>query len=507
MPKLFVKNFLNIREVELDMDKTFVVLIGETASGKSVLIKLIYLFQEIVEDFRLYVRRIHKHSMEHLKPDGYTFSKVLHAHVSQRFRDIFGDTVQPLHPRRKGKTAGAEKPDTESAVKIQPFEIIYHYTPESAIRLTSDAEGVLQIELPAVMDEVEAIGLELIEELKEEHQRRRRRLPSAALRTVRPEDAEDPFDDIDTPDEGTPEAAVAEAAAEAERKKSPFYSVLTLALALNKITEKVAGNHRDALFIPSDRTICANYPDPMKRLFYGGIKSDINTRMASESRANLHLIARFMEKNEELLDMFNLENFEGLLEERVGEIEHTYPRIFKFLQEKTAAILKDKVTTADTFTESMLFFDPNNKQAAHLELASAGQQHTIRMLQDIFVAVFYIETVFRAIEEPEAYLHPTAQRDFLHILTLLRSHTNSQIVLTTHSPYVLAVLKRLLTAGRRGKRDPAAAEANAGVPDFCWLLPEEVEVYHIVDGQSHSLMRRKSKAVLQNPLADLLKEF
>ena len=34
MPKLVVKNFINIREAEIDMDKTLVLFIGATASGK-----------------------------------------------------------------------------------------------------------------------------------------------------------------------------------------------------------------------------------------------------------------------------------------------------------------------------------------------------------------------------------------------------------------------------------------------------------------------------------------
>ena len=47
MPKLVVKNFINIREAEIDMDKTLVVFIGATASGKSVLAKLLYFLSRI----------------------------------------------------------------------------------------------------------------------------------------------------------------------------------------------------------------------------------------------------------------------------------------------------------------------------------------------------------------------------------------------------------------------------------------------------------------------------
>ena len=66
MPKLVVKNFMNIREAEINMDKTLVVFIGETASGKSALAKLLYFFQELIRDFRQYIRQINTHPSEYL---------------------------------------------------------------------------------------------------------------------------------------------------------------------------------------------------------------------------------------------------------------------------------------------------------------------------------------------------------------------------------------------------------------------------------------------------------
>jgi hypothetical protein len=119
--------------------------------------------------------------------------------------------------------------------------------------------------------------------------------------------------------------------------------------------------------------------------------------------------------------------------------------------------------------------------------------------------MLYNEMIFRVIEEPEAHLHPTTQKHLMHIIALMRNHIDSQIVMTTHSPYLLAVLKNLLTAGRRSKKNPkATAEIEARVPKLCWLMPEDVEVYHLKDGISHAIVQPKMKSILQNPLADLL---
>ncbi len=49
MQKIIVKNFLGIKEVDVKIGK-ILVIIGEQASGKSTLAKLIYFFQTIKED-------------------------------------------------------------------------------------------------------------------------------------------------------------------------------------------------------------------------------------------------------------------------------------------------------------------------------------------------------------------------------------------------------------------------------------------------------------------------
>ena len=282
-----------------------------------------------------------------------------------------------------------------------------------------------------------------------------------------------------------------------------------MAIGMSEITEKLAGKHRDSLFIPADRNIAANYPDALKRIFYGGIKSDLHTRAATRSRANLHLIARFLEKNEEFLDTFSTQNFRSLFDERIEEEAKEVDKpIMEFLLKKISFILNGEYETIDQISQSRLFSHPTGENTTFLENASTGQQNLIRILQDAFMSMLYNEMIFRVIEEPEAHLHPTTQKHLMHIIALMRNHIDSQIVMTTHSPYLLAVLKNLLTAGRRSKKNPgAAAEMEARVPKLCWLMPEDVEVYHLKDGISHSIVQSKKKSILQNPLADLLSDI
>ncbi|RKU17981.1 hypothetical protein C6503_10270 [Candidatus Poribacteria bacterium] len=477
MPKLFVKNFINIREAEIDMDKTLVVFIGATASGKSVLAKLLYFFHELIRDFRQYIKQINAYPPEHLKPTSPDLSTVFRAQISHKFREFFGD-VRELTPITNNDDA------------IKSFEITYHWTTDSIITLTLDDEKTLNIKLPTVMDEVETLCYALQEKLRQfDKKQLSSEIKEADLPTK-----------VDTPSTDNGQTS---------KTSERFFFILKMAIGIGDITEKLAGTYRDSLFIPADRNIAVNYPDALKRIFYGGIKSDLQTRAATRPRANLHLIARFLEKNEEFLDTFNTQNFHNIFDEKAeAESDSIDKPMIEFLLKKISCILRSEYETIGGISESRLFSHPTGENAAFLEKASTGQQNIIRILQDIFMNVLYNEVIFRVIEEPEAHLHPIAQRHLMHIIALMRNHIDSQIVITTHSPYLLAVLKNLLTAGQlSGKKKKVAAEMEVLVPKLCWLNPDDVEVYHLKDGISHAIVQPEAEPILENPLADLLAEF
>ena len=480
MPKLVVKNFINIREAEIDMDKTLVVFIGATASGKSVLAKLLYFFHELIRDFRQYIKQMNTYPSEHPDLTSEDLSTVFHSQIAYKFREFFGD-VSELTLNR----------DNDEPLK--PFEISYHYTTESVITLTLSDEKTLAIKQSPVMEEVESLCSTLQEKLKRFDKKRfRGTISDADLPTKTDAPPADSADDD-----------------RASKRNERFLFILEMAIGLSDITEKLAGTYRDSLFIPADRNIAVNYPDALKRIFYGGIKSDLQTRAATRPRANLYLIARFLEKNEEFLDIFSAQNFHNIYDERAeAESDSIDKPMMEFLLKNISRILESEYETIGGVSESELFSHLTGENATHLEKASAGQQNVIRILQDMFTNVLYNEVTFRVIEEPEAHLHPIAQKHLMYIIALMRNHIDSQIVMTTHSPYLLAVLGNLLTAGQLSvKTTDAATEIQECIPELCWLLPNDVEVYHLRDGVSHAIVQPDAEPVLENPLADLLAEF
>jgi hypothetical protein len=99
---------------------------------------------------------------------------------------------------------------------------------------------------------------------------------------------------------------------------------------------------------------------------------------------------------------------------------------------------------------------------------------------------------FLYIEEPEAHLFPQAQAGVLEVLaSLLRKpEARSQMVLTTHSPYLLAKANNLLLAGRLGFRKRLARQKQIEevVPKSRWLLPNDVTCYGLMNGSALNLI-------------------
>lgn len=97
------------------------------------------------------------------------------------------------------------------------------------------------------------------------------------------------------------------------------------------------------------------------------------------------------------------------------------------------------------------YLDVIDGRRINLGNCSSGQQETLPlalMLKRLpFLRMRSGSSVY--IEEPEAHLFPTAQRLALELiaLTFNASESRLQVVITTHSPYVLTALNNLLQAG------------------------------------------------------------
>jgi hypothetical protein len=95
------------------------------------------------------------------------------------------------------------------------------------------------------------------------------------------------------------------------------------------------------------------------------------------------------------------------------------------------------------------------------------------------------------IEEPEAHLFPFSQGVLTeYLVTLLASSPGQKMLITTHSPYILAKINNLLKAGSLAARTSRKAQNSIEniLPKSTWLRQESIAAYAIKGGDVVSII-------------------
>jgi predicted ATPase len=102
-----------------------------------------------------------------------------------------------------------------------------------------------------------------------------------------------------------------------------------------------------------------------------------------------------------------------------------------------------------------------------LDLASSGQREVVGILLVLAVEILKKTRDFYVIEEPEAHLFPEAQKDITYLISLLANQEGNQVIITTHSHYILGALNILINAHRIGQTN--SEEVEKIVPRELWV--------------------------------------
>lgn len=94
------------------------------------------------------------------------------------------------------------------------------------------------------------------------------------------------------------------------------------------------------------------------------------------------------------------------------------------------------------------------------------------------------------IEEPEAHLFPSAQSLLMEFLigSVASQKRRRNLIITTHSPYIMSKINVFLKAGQLARRKKRNQEINDIVPRECWLGEGQLSALAIEDNKIKNLM-------------------
>ncbi|MCU0451296.1 MAG: ATP-binding protein, partial [Bernardetiaceae bacterium] len=158
------------------------------------------------------------------------------------------------------------------------------------------------------------------------------------------------------------------------------------------------------------------------------------------------------------------------------------------LENLTEPILNSKIIQENNIE----FFLHADGRKVGLADASSGQQEALPIIIILKTLAAYMHRlpengVTLYIEEPEAHLFPSAQKNITQMLARVfnQLYPRLQIFITTHSPYLLASFNNLLEAGHLAATKPEIVPTLANiVPQAEQLAPGTVCAYHLAQGQA-----------------------
>jgi len=109
------------------------------------------------------------------------------------------------------------------------------------------------------------------------------------------------------------------------------------------------------------------------------------------------------------------------------------------------------------------------------------------------------------VEEPELNLYPKAQHELIKYLVKNCLFDRKNLILTTHSPFVLASINNLLLAYDKGQKNPK--EVNKIIKKESWLNPKNFIAYELKNGKAKKIMNDKLGQIAENMIDSVSDTF
>jgi predicted ATPase len=449
MQKIIIKNFGPVKNAEIEIKKVL-ILIGEQASGKSTIAKLIYFFKTLKEDILIKV-------FESSSLNDFDIKNDLAKLIKQKFIIFWG-------------------------LSQIDYEIVFYYSVEDNkyVKVSANENNHLDIQLSK-----DFLDADLIVSFNHD---------KSALQDLR--ENQQFLDTVSI------------------LKNNNVDSVQTVNLdpilkpkqGIDNSLNHIFKNEQERfLFVIAGRNVTVGYFDLFEKYLLADRQNriHISNKDSFEMKGDDPLIFDFLRRVSSMKSFSRrFGSFSQFIENYV-EKEEDKEQLKKVVV-KTDQMLRGKYRI-DNDGEKIIL---NNNEKIYLQNASSGQQEVIRILQDIFMVFIEKAKVLRVIEEPEAHLFPIAQKQLVELLALMVNYqSENQLIITTHSPYILSVFSNLLFASRVVEKNPAAeAEVQEIIDKDCWLNPQEFSAYSL-GNQSFPEEMQYCEPIFDNKMGNIKQNY
>lgn len=243
------------------------------------------------------------------------------------------------------------------------------------------------------------------------------------------------------------------------------------------------GEKMETVYIPAGRSMITLLSDQPPVLF-----TDPNRQLPALDYCTNAYIHRILSLRQSFAN-----GLEGLLKQEIETTDkHLNLPVLKHMMQLTEKILKVRYCYHAGEEQLLLDVDETVK-SIKVNFASSGQQETVWVLNLLFYYLLEDKLSCILLEEPEAHLYPDSQKYVVEALETFASAGN-QVIVTTHSPYILRELNNLLYVSRIRQVN---AQRNRTVPpceilDVSWIKVVQVINGQVSDGMDNGLIDRIS---------------
>lgn len=223
----------------------------------------------------------------------------------------------------------------------------------------------------------------------------------------------------------------------------------------------------ETIFIPAGRSMITTLTSQLN-YFFAVMDTDQKNSMDYCIRKYIELIFKIRPLFSEGIDGY-------LLNKQYTDSKLYNIDFIKSFLEMSEDILKGKYVYTPNEEKLMIEDDKYVK----INFSSSGQQEAVWILNILAYQLINGTKTFLILEEPEAHLYPDAQKKITELLSMF-VNANNNVMITTHSPYVLGSINNLLFANQIISKQQNSADEVYDIISENKIL-NSCKAYHVND--------------------------